>query len=48
MTAAWTWGDFFTSALGVLQWTIAILSVGATLALVTWILMMILRKDRAK
>jgi hypothetical protein len=48
MTAAWTWGDFFSSAFGVVQWTVAILSVGATVALVTWIVLLIVRKDSAK
>ena len=37
-----------TVVLGVLQWTIAIVSVIATLALITWILAMILRKDKPK
>jgi hypothetical protein len=37
-----------TSLLGVIQWTIAILSVAGTLALFSWILLMILRKDRPK
>jgi len=36
------------SVLGVLQWTIAILSVTGTLALFSWILVMIVRKDRPK
>jgi hypothetical protein len=31
--------------LEVLRWTVAILSVGGTVALVTWIAVMILRKD---
>ena len=43
----WTWTGFFQSALGVLQWSIAILSVAGTLALVGWILKMILKKDKA-
>ena len=34
--------------LGALQWTIAILSVMGTLALVSWILLMIVRKDPPK
>jgi hypothetical protein len=37
-----------TSLLGVIQWTIAILSVAGTLALFSWILLMIFRKDRPK
>jgi hypothetical protein len=36
------------SLLGVLQWTIAILSVAATVALLAWILVMVLKKDKAK
>jgi len=32
--------------LGILQWTIAILSVLGTLALFTWIAVMFLKKDR--
>jgi hypothetical protein len=47
MTHDWTLGDFFQSLLGVLQWTIAIVSVAGTLALISWILMMILKKDKA-
>jgi len=31
---------------GLLQWTVAILSVLATLALFGWIVMMIVKKDR--
>ena len=31
---------------GVLQWTVAILSVAGTLALFTWIAVMFLKKDR--
>jgi hypothetical protein len=48
MTAAWTWSDFLQSAVGVVQWTVAIVSVAGTLALVGWILSMILKKDKAK
>jgi hypothetical protein len=33
---------------GVVQWTLAIGSVLATLALFTWILVMILKKDRPR
>ena len=36
----------FTIALGVLQWTIAIASVAGTLALVSWIIRMIVKKDK--
>ena len=31
---------------GILQWTIAILSVVGTVALVTWITVMVFKKDR--
>jgi hypothetical protein len=48
MESSWTWTDFFRTVLGVLQWTIAILSVAGTLALFGWILTMIFKKDRAK
>jgi hypothetical protein len=48
MNGDWTWGDVFQAAVGVLQWTIAILAVGGTLALFGWILTMILRKDKAQ
>ena len=48
MTSDWTWNDFFQALFGVLQWTIAIISVGATLALFGWIFMMIFKKDKAK
>jgi hypothetical protein len=34
--------------LGVLRWTIAIVAVTGTLALFTWIVLMIVRKDRPK
>jgi hypothetical protein len=34
------------TVLGVLQWTVAICSVLGTLALVTWILVTFLKKDR--
>jgi len=44
----WTWAGFVQSAIGILQWTIAIVSVAATLALFSWILMMIFKKDSAK
>ena len=48
MKADWTWGGFFQALFGVLQWTIAIVSVAGTLALFTWILRMILKKDKVK
>jgi hypothetical protein len=48
MKGDWTWADVFRSLYGVLQWTIAILSVVGTLALFSWIFLMIVRKDRAK
>ena len=37
-----------TSLLGLLQWVIAIVSLTGTLALFSWILVMIARKDRSK
>lgn len=40
------WREFLGSLLGVLQWTIAILSVAGTLALFTWIIKMIVKKDK--
>ena len=43
-----TWGGIFRSVLGILQWTIAIVSVAGTLALFGWMIMMIFRKDKAK
>lgn len=36
----------FTIAVGILQWTIAIVSVAGTLALVGWIIRMIVKKDK--
>jgi hypothetical protein len=48
MNTTWTWAGFFTSLLGVLQWTIAVLAVAGTLGLFGWIVMMIVRKDKAK
>jgi len=32
--------------LGVLQWTIAIVSVAGTIALITWVAVLFLKKDR--
>jgi hypothetical protein len=48
MNGNWTWSNFFGAFLGVVQWTIAIISVAGTLALFTWILKMILKKDKAQ
>ena len=31
---------------GVLQWTIAILSIAGTVALLTWIVVMLVKKDK--
>lgn len=47
MNGDWTWGEFFRAAVGVVQWAIAIVSVAGTLALIGWIMMMILKKDKA-
>ena len=41
-----TWRHIFTVALGVVQWSIAIVSIAGTLALFGWILKMILKKDK--
>jgi len=38
--------DFLTSTLGILQWTLAIGSVIGTIALFTWIVLMVFKKDR--
>jgi len=40
-----TFGQIFTIAVGLFQWTIAIAAVIGTVALVGWILKMILAKD---
>jgi len=48
MSSDWTWGDVFQTLVGVLQWTIAILAGGGTLALFGWILTMVVRKDKAQ
>jgi hypothetical protein len=40
--------NFFGALLGLVQWTIAIISVAGTLALFAWILKMILKKDKAQ
>jgi hypothetical protein len=42
----WTWHRIFTVALGVFQWSIAIVSVAGTLALFGWIMKMIVKKDK--
>ena len=42
----WTWGKIFSVALGLLQWSIAIVSVFGTLLLFGWILKMIVKKDK--
>jgi len=36
------------AVIGVFQWTIAIISVAGTLALIGWIFTMIFKKDKAK
>jgi len=41
-----TWGQIFSIALGLVQWSIALVSVIGTLALFVWILKMIVRKDK--
>jgi hypothetical protein len=48
MKGDWTWGDFLQAFLGVIQWTIAIVSVAGTLALFGWIFTMVVKKDKAK
>jgi len=48
MNGDWTWSDVFGALVGVLQWSIAIVSVAGTLALFTWILMMVFKKHKAK
>jgi hypothetical protein len=48
MKPGWTWGGFFFSLLGVLQWIIAALAVAGTLALFGWILLMLVRKDKPR
>ena len=39
--SSWTWSGFFSSLVGVLQWTIAVLAVVGTLGLFGWIVTMI-------
>jgi hypothetical protein len=48
MNGNWTWSGFFQSLLGVLQWTIAVVSVAGTVGLFSWIVIMVVRKDKAK
>ena len=43
-----TWGKIIAAAVGILQRTVAIVSVLATLALLGWIFMMVVRKDKPK
>jgi hypothetical protein len=43
-----TWGRIGAAVLGILQWAIAIASVAGTLALLGWIFMMVVRKDKPK
>ena len=43
-----TWGQILNIGLGVLQWSIAIVSVIGTLALVGWMIKMVITKDKAK
>jgi hypothetical protein len=39
-------GSYFRFAVGVLQWTVAIAAVIGTLALFTWVIAMVVKKDR--
>jgi hypothetical protein len=39
-------GTIYGLAIGLLQWTIAIAAVVGTLALFTWIVVMVVKKDR--
>lgn len=48
MNGASTWDRLFQVLAGVLQWTVVVVSVAATVALFGWILMMIFKKDKAK
>ena len=41
-----SWQQIFTIVLGLLQWTIAILSVAGTLVLIGWIVRMVVKKDK--
>ena len=41
-----TWEQIFNIVLGLLQWTIAILSVAGTLVLIGWIVRMVVKKDK--
>ena len=40
------WREILNIAFGLLQWTIAILAVVGTLALLGWIVMMVVKKDK--
>ena len=40
--------QIFNIAVGLLQWTIAILAVVGTLALLGWIVMMVVKKDKSE
>jgi hypothetical protein len=39
-------GSYFWIAVGVVQWTVAIAAVIGTLALFTWVVVMVVKKDR--
>jgi hypothetical protein len=41
-----SWNQIATIVLGLIQWTIAIVSVAGTLALFGWILKMFVKKDK--
>jgi hypothetical protein len=41
-----TWGQIGAIVVGLLQWTIAIVSVAGTLALFGWIIRMVIKKDK--
>ncbi len=40
------WTNFFQSAIGVAQWTLAIAAVLGTVALFAWIMIMIVKRDK--
>ena len=40
------WENFFRSALGVVQWTVAVAAILGTIALFAWIMMMIVKRDK--
>jgi hypothetical protein len=48
MRADWTWTSVSQAVVGVVQWTLAIVSIGGTLALFSWILVMVVKKDKPK